>query len=97
MNPEQIGIIGICGWGGYGINTAAIDTRIKATAIITMYDMSRVTNNNYNDALDTEEARYAKRKALSDLKTTYPEINIKSGRLLNVSDKKVLQEFVGKQ
>lgn len=42
IDPEHIGIIGICGWGGMAINAAAIDTRIKATAAMTMYDMTRV-------------------------------------------------------
>ena len=45
VDPERIGIIGICGWGGMAINAAAIDTRIKATAAMTMYDMTRVTAN----------------------------------------------------
>ena len=46
---DRIGIIGICGWGGMAINAAAIDTRIKATVAVTMYDMTRVTANGYND------------------------------------------------
>ena len=45
VDPERIGIIGICGWGGLALNTAAIDTRVKATAAMTMYDMSRVNAN----------------------------------------------------
>ena len=52
VDPERIGIIGICGWGGMAINAAAIDTRIKATAAMTMYDMTRVTANGYFDAED---------------------------------------------
>ena len=65
VNPEKIGIIGICGWGGMAINTAALDTRIKATVSSTMYDMTRVNAKGYFDAEDSEEARYEKRKALN--------------------------------
>ena len=64
VDPEKIGIIGICGWGGMALNVAALDTRIKATVASTMYDMSRVNSNGYFDAEDSEEARYVKRKAL---------------------------------
>lgn len=66
VDPERIDIIGICGWGGMSINAAAIDTRIKATAAVTMYDMTRVTANGYFDAEDSEQARFEKRKALFD-------------------------------
>lgn len=69
VNPERIGIIGICGWGGMALNAAAVDTRIKATAAITMYDMTRVTANGYFDAEDSEQARYEKRKALNTQRT----------------------------
>ena len=69
VDTAKVGIIGICGWGGYGLNTAAIDTRIKATLIVTMYDMSRVYANDYFDQSDNEETRYAKRKALNDQRT----------------------------
>ena len=55
VDPERIGIIGICGWGGFAINAAAIDTRIKATVASTMYDMSRVTANGYFDAMDADK------------------------------------------
>ena len=75
VNPDAIGILGICGWGGMAINAAAIDTRIKATVASTMYDMSRVTANNYNDALDIAEARYRSRKEISDQRT----IDFKNG------------------
>ena len=64
VDPERIGIIGICGWGGLALNTAAIDTRVKATAVMTMYDMSRVNANGYFDSMD-EDARYAAREALN--------------------------------
>ena len=68
-DPERIGIIGICGWGGMAINAAAIDTRIKATAAMTMYDMTRVTANGYFDAENSEQARFEKRKALNAQRT----------------------------
>ena len=65
VDPEKIGIIGICGWGGMALNAAALDTRIKATVASTMYDMSRVNAKGYFDAEDSEEARFEKKKALS--------------------------------
>ncbi|MDE6014972.1 MAG: alpha/beta hydrolase [Acetatifactor sp.] len=65
VDPEKIGIIGICGWGGMAINAAALDTRIKATVSSTMYDMTRVNAKGYFDSEDSEEARYEKRKALN--------------------------------
>ena len=64
-DPEKIGIIGICGWGGMALNAAALDTRIKATVASTMYDMTRVNANGYFDAEDSEAARYEKKKALN--------------------------------
>lgn len=69
VDTAKIGIIGICGWGGLALNTAATDTRIKATVASTMYDMSRVTANGYFDQGDNEEARYAMRKNLNDQRT----------------------------
>ena len=69
VDSEHIGIIGICGWGGMAINAAAIDTRIKATAAMTMYDMTRVTANGYFDSEDSEQARFEKRKALNMQRT----------------------------
>lgn len=69
VDPEKIGIIGICGWGGMAINAAAIDTRIKATVASTMYDMTRVNAKGYFDAEDSEEARYEKRVALNAQRT----------------------------
>ena len=69
VDPERIGIIGICGWGGMAINAAAIDTRIKATAAMTMYDLTSATANGYFDAEDSEQARFEKRKALNTQRT----------------------------
>ncbi len=73
VDPEKIGIIGICGWGGMALNVAALDTRVKATAAMTMYDMTRVNAKGYFDSEDSEEARYQKKAAmcaqrLTDLK-----------------------------
>ena len=65
VDAERIGIIGICGWGGIALNAAAADTRIKATVASTMYDMTRVSGNDYNDAFDNEEARHKNRENLS--------------------------------
>lgn len=69
VDPERIGVIGICGWGGMALNAAAIDTRIKGTVTITMYDMSRVNANGYFDSMD-KEARYEFRKKLNAQRTT---------------------------
>ena len=73
VDPDRIGILGICGWGGMAINTAALDTRVKATVASTMYDMTRVNANGYFDSADSEEARFEAKKAqcaqrLEDLK-----------------------------
>ena len=65
VDAEKIGILGICGWGGLAINAAAIDTRVKATVASTMYDMTRVTANGYNDAENSAAARKAKREAMN--------------------------------
>ena len=64
VDPERIGIIGICGWGGMALNAASLDTRIKATVASTMYDMTRVNAKGYFDAEDSEEARHQKRAAM---------------------------------
>ena len=69
VDPEKIGIIGICGWGGMALNAAANDTRIKATVASTMYDMTRVNAKGYFDSEDSEEARYEKRRALNAQRT----------------------------
>ena len=69
VDPEKIGIIGICGWGGMALNAAALDTRIKATVASTMYDMARVNAKGYFDAEDSAEARHEKRKAMNAQRT----------------------------
>ena len=73
VDPERIGIIGICGWGGLALNAAAIDTRIKATAVTTMYDMSRVIANGYFDydktAMQVDRERQQNREALNAQRT----------------------------
>ncbi len=68
VDADKIGIIGICGWGGMALNTAALDTRIKATVVSTMYDMTRVNANGYFDAEDSEEQRYEKKVAMNALR-----------------------------
>lgn len=68
VNPDSIGLIGICGFGGMALNAAAMDTRIKATVTSTMYDMTRVTANGYFDAMDAE-ARYELKKNLNAQRT----------------------------
>lgn len=78
VDPDRIGILGVCGWGGMAINAAALDTRIKATVASTMYDMSRVAAKGYFDAQDSEEDRYQMRKTYAAQRTedyrsgTYP-------------------------
>ena len=69
VDSEKIGIIGICGWGGMALQTACIDTRIKATIASTMYDMSRVAGNGYFDSEDNEEARYKARVQINAQRT----------------------------
>ncbi len=69
VDVDKIGIIGICGWGGMALNAAALDTRIKATVVSTMYDMTRVNAKGYFDSEDSEAARYEKRKVLNAQRT----------------------------
>ena len=69
VDAERIGIVGICGWGGFALNAAANDPRIVAAVTSTMYDMSRVTANGYFDAENSADARYAKRAALNEQRT----------------------------
>lgn len=68
VDPESIGILGICGWGGMALNAVAMDTRIKATVTSTMYDMSRVNANGYFDAMDADQ-RYELRRQLNAQRT----------------------------
>lgn len=69
VDPEKMGILGICGWGGMALNAAAMDTRIKATVTSTMYDMTRVNAKGYFDAADSADARYETKKALNAQRT----------------------------
>ncbi|MDO4651088.1 MAG: alpha/beta hydrolase, partial [Eubacteriales bacterium] len=69
VDPEKIGIIGICGWGGMALQTAALDTRIKATVVSTMYDMSRVASKGYFDSADSADARYEAKVSLNRQRT----------------------------
>ena len=69
VDPEKVGILGICGWGGMALNAAAMDTRIKATVASTMYDMTRVTARGYFDAANSADARYEIKKALNSQRT----------------------------
>ena len=66
---EKLGILGICGWGGMALNTAAIDTRIKATVVSTMYDMARVNAKGYFDSADSEQARFEAKQAFNAQRT----------------------------
>jgi len=63
VDPERIGIIGICGWGGMAVNAAALDPRIKATVASTMYDMSKIAREGYFGSADSREARDEQRRA----------------------------------
>ncbi len=68
VNPGKIGILGICGFGGFAINAASIDTRIKATVASTMYDMTRVSAKGYNDTIN-EQGRYELKQSLNKQRT----------------------------
>ncbi|MBQ3310664.1 alpha/beta hydrolase [bacterium] len=68
VNSDKIGILGICGFGGFAINAAAMDTRIKATVASTMYDITRVSAKGYNDSVD-EQQRYENKVALNKQRT----------------------------
>ena len=68
VDGECIGILGICGWGGFALNAAANDPRIKATVTSTMYDMSRVQANGYFDKMSVED-RYEMGKQLNEQRT----------------------------
>lgn len=68
VNPDEIGIIGICVFGGFSLNAAAIDTRIKATVTVTMYDMTRISANGYFDSMDAK-TRYELKKSLNKQRT----------------------------
>ena len=72
VDPDRIGIIGICGWGGIALNAAAADPRIKATVASTMYDMSRVSGNGYYEANDNEADRHASREAMAKQRLSNP-------------------------
>ena len=69
VDPEKIGIIGICGWGGMALQTACVETRIKAVVTSTMYDMSRIAGNGYFDGADSDDARYNARVAINAQRT----------------------------
>lgn len=69
VDAERVGIVGVCGWGGYALNVAALDPRIKVTVVSTMYDLSRIATKGYFDSSDTEEDRYRIRLALAEQRT----------------------------
>ena len=91
VDPERIGIIGICGWGGIALNAAAADPRIKATVASTMYDMTRISGNGYYDRDDNEEARHAAREAMGKHRLADP-MAMAGGVIDSVTDE--LPQFV---
>jgi len=82
VDSDKIGILGICGWGGFAINAAAIDTRIKATATSTMYDMTRVSAKGYNDSVDVA-ARAKSKEAINAVRTA----DAKNGAVASLGEK----------
>lgn len=85
VDAEKIGIIGICGFGGMALNAAAIDTRIKATVISTMYDMSRIGAKGYFDSEDNEEARFQKRVAFNTQRTEDYKNGNYAGKVIGIN------------
>lgn len=79
VDPQKIGVLGICGWGGFAINAASMDPRIKATVTSTMYDMSRVIANGYFDYDKTPEQIKAERKALREMVSAQRTLDYKNG------------------
>lgn len=69
VDPERVGILGICGWGGMALNAASIDTRIKATVTSTMYNMTRINAKGYFDEGDSADARYEMKVMLNNQRT----------------------------
>lgn len=55
VDRQRIGVLGICGWGGIALNAVAVDKRVKAVAVSTMYDMARVLSKGYNDSVTAEQ------------------------------------------
>lgn len=98
VDPERVGIIGICGWGGLAVNAAAADTRIKATVASTMYDMSRVSANGCFDASDNVADRNALREKLSqqrteDFRNGFPALGGGVPDVLPAGSPKFLQDY----
>ena len=55
VDRNKIGIIGICGFGGFALNATAIDKRVKAVAVTSMYDMTRVMSKGYDDVVTLQQ------------------------------------------
>lgn len=77
VDREKIGVIGICGSGGFALSAAQVDTRIKAIATTSMYDISESTRG--KGQLSKEELYVLKEKLSlqrwEDAKNGYPEYN----------------------